>query len=165
MFIACWLLLSCSLPPYICDEASVTVSAGVTEVRCAFWCLCQSKSAHTEQNTWLENTCLLKHKLLVLHGAFVRISDHGELGRESTWTINSSRDAGKMFNDSDEIKCRKSLLVLPRSRCSAEAKARIPLNTFFLLWAFLRQKLFLGHCVWKPLMDGFISFLLVQIFS
>lgn len=129
-FIACWLLLSSSLPPYFCDEASV--SAGVTEVIWAFWCLCQNKSTHIGQNIWLENTCLLKHKLFVLHCASVRISDHREVGRGSTWTINSSRDAGEMLNDSDEIKCRNSLLVLPRSRFSAKAKARIPLNTFLL---------------------------------
>lgn len=51
---------------------------------------------------------------------------------ESTWTINFSRDAGEMLNESDEIKCQNTLLVLPRSRCSAKAKARIPLNTFLL---------------------------------
>lgn len=132
VFIACWLLFSSSLPPCICDEAPATATTGVTEVTWAFCFLCQSKSAHVEQNIWSENTCLLKHKLLVLPGAFVRISDHGEVGRESTWTINFSRDAGEMLNDSDEIKCRNSLLVLPRSRCSAKTKARILLNTFLL---------------------------------
>lgn len=68
----------------------------------------------------------------MVHGAFVRISDHGEMGRESTWTIKSSRDAGEVLNDSDEMKCRNSLLVLPRSKCSAKAKARIPFNPFLL---------------------------------
>lgn len=62
-----------------------------------FCFLCRSRSAHIQHVVLLENTCLLKHKFFVLNGGFVRISDHGEMGRESTWTIIFSRDAREML--------------------------------------------------------------------
>lgn len=131
----------------------------MTEVRLSFLLsvLCQNKSVYIEQNIWLEHTCLLKHKLLLFHGAFVRISEHEEMGREGPWTINSFRDAGEMLNDSDEIKCQNSLLVLPRSRCSAKAKARIPLNTFLVSTLGLPEAEVVSGSLCLKTTDGWIN--------
>lgn len=105
----------------------------------------------------------------MFNGVFVRISGHGEIGRENTWTINFSRDAREMLNDSDEVKCRKSLLVLPSSRCSAKARGHASLSLKYL--PSFRQAVALGlpeavvsGSLCSKTTDGLILSQLVQIF-
>lgn len=66
------------------------------------------------------------------------------MGRQSAWTINFSRGAREMFNDSDEIKYLNSFLVLPGSICLAKAKARGHANLSFENFTPLWQAVVLG---------------------
>lgn len=94
------------------------------------------------------------------------------MGRESTWPINFSRDAREMLNDSCEIKCWNSVLLLPSSRWLAKAKARghVSLSLEYLpsFWQALALGLpeaeVVSGSMCSKATDGLIICQLLQIF-
>lgn len=136
-----------------------------------FACSAKAGQHAFSRSSW-SKTLVCWNTSFVFNGVFVKISDHGEMGRESTWPINFSRDAREMLNDSCEIKCRNSVLLLPSSRWLAKAKARghVSLSLEYLpsFWQALALGLPEAEVVSGSLCskatDGLIICQLLQIF-